>query len=131
MPAWSSVHCLGCQPKLHESNAYEILYERKAQTRTFSSTASLILFNTQTIHPRSITSAINPNSHFSASPSLFAALTSKLEAAAEALAREAKKNSKNHLVTNNNLRLSFSVIFGRSDLMSFKRAERNADKGMH
>jgi hypothetical protein len=58
-------------------------------------------------------------------------LTSKLEAAAEALAREAKKNSKNHLVTNNNLRLSFSVIFGRSDLMSFKRAERNADKGMH
>lgn len=78
---------------------------------TLSSTASLIRFSTQTIHPRSRTSAINPKPHVPPS---------------EVCDLEPRKNSKNHLVTNNNLKLSFSVILGRSDLISFRRAARKA-----
>ena len=96
---------------------------RKGRERTFSSTASLILFNTHTIHPLSITSATNPNSHLLSSPS------SPPPPPERGSARATKKNSKNHLVTNKSLRLSFSVIFGRSDLMSFRREDRNAVLG--
>jgi hypothetical protein len=83
--------------------------------RTFSSTASHMCFNTHTIHPRSVTSAIKANPHFST-----------LTLLAFSLACIERKNSKNHFVTYRRRRLSFSVILARSDLMSFSKADRKA-----
>lgn len=78
-----------------------------------SSTAARIRFNTQIIQPRSITSAINPNFH----------LTSPFSSA-----RRHKKNSRNHFERNRSRKLSFSVIFGLSDLISFSNEDKNARK---
>ena len=70
--------------------------------------------STHTIQPRSITSPTSPKAHGSDAPALFSCV------------RTARKYSRNHFVTKSRRRLSFSVIFGRSDLISLSRDARNA-----
>jgi len=81
---------------------------------TFSSTAPFMRLSTQTIQLRSMTSPTSPNAHGSDAPTLVSC------------ARTARKYSRNHFVTKSRRRLSFSVIFGRSDLMSLSNDARNA-----
>ncbi len=81
---------------------------------TFSSTAPFIRLSTHTIQPRSITSPTSPKAHGSDGPTLFSCV------------RTARKYSRNHFVTKSKRRLSFSVIFGRSDLISLSKDARNA-----
>jgi hypothetical protein len=69
---------------------------------------------THTIQLRSITSPTSPKAHGSDAPALFSCV------------RTARKYSRNHFVTKSRRRLSFSVIFGRSDLISLSRDARNA-----
>lgn len=70
--------------------------------------------STHTIQLRSITSPTSPKAHGSDAPALFSCV------------RTARKYSRNHFVTKSRRRLSFSVIFGRSDLISLSRDARNA-----
>ena len=71
---------------------------------------------THAIHTRSVTSTTNPKSQ---QFSVFRAFS---------FAWAWRKNSKNHLVMKRRRRLSFSVIFGRSDLISFNSDDRNAER---
>lgn len=70
--------------------------------------------STHTIQLRSITSPTSPNAHGSDAPTPFSC------------DRTARKYSRNHFVTKSSRRLSFSVIFGRSDLISLSNDARNA-----
>ena len=83
---------------------------------TFASRASRIRLSTHAIHARSVTSATNPKSQLF---SFFRTFS---------FARASRKNSRNHFVMKRRRRLSFSVIFGRSDLISFSSDDRNAKK---
>ena len=70
--------------------------------------------STHTIQLRSMTSPTSPNAHGSDPLPPFSC------------ARTARKYSRNHFVTNSSRKLSFSVIFGRSDLMSLSNDSRKA-----